>query len=111
MQHPHFSTINQPGLLLLFSRRDVQNSENEKVFSAWKLLKLTGEVSFGSERTVQDRKFHFLLNSFFSGKYPNLTTYSLFEGGYLCNVISSKSEKLLKLITHAEPDLNQMMLK
>ena len=31
MQHPHFSKINQPGgLLLLFSHRDVQNTENEK---------------------------------------------------------------------------------
>ena len=60
MQHPHFSTINQPsGLLLLFSRRDVQNTENENVFSAWKLLKLTEEVNFGSERTVLDIKFLF----------------------------------------------------
>ena len=37
MQHPHFSKMNQPGgLLLLFSRRDVKNTENEKVFSVWK---------------------------------------------------------------------------
>ena len=84
MQHPHFSTINQPGgLLLLFSRRDVQNTENENVFSAWKSLKLTGEVNFGLERTVLDRKFLFLwLNSFFSGKYPNLIICSLFEGDF-----------------------------
>ena len=80
MQHPHFSTINhQPGrLLMLFSHRDVQNTENEKVFSALKLLKLTREVNFESEKTVLDRKFLFLwLNSFFSGKY----TCSLSEGG------------------------------
>ena len=82
MQHPHFSKINQlGGFLLLFSRRDVQNTENEKVFSVWKLLKLTGEVNFGSERTVLDIKFLFLwLNSFFRDKYPNLITCSLLEG-------------------------------
>ena len=60
MQHPHFSKINQPGgLLLLFSRQDVQNTKNENVFSVWKLIKLKEKNNFGSERTVLDIKFLF----------------------------------------------------
>ena len=84
MHHLHFSKINQPGgLLLLFSHRDVQNTENEPANSSvWKLLKLTGEVNFGSERTILDIKFIILwLNPFFRGKYPNLMTCSFRERG------------------------------
>ena len=83
MQHPHFSKINQPGgLLLLFSHRDVQNTENEKNSFVWKLLKLTGEVNFGLGANGSGHKIHFLwLNPFFRGKYPNLMSCSLRERG------------------------------
>ena len=49
------------GLLLLFSHRDVPKILKMKKFSsAWKLLKLTWRVNFGSKRTILDIK-----NSFF----------------------------------------------
>ena len=57
----HFSKIGQSGgLLLLFSHRDVPKILKMKNFScAWKLLKLTWVVNFGSRRTILDIKTHF----------------------------------------------------
>ena len=58
---PHFSKIGQSGgLLLLFSHRDIPKILKMKNFSyAWKLLKLTWGVNFGSRRTILDIKTHF----------------------------------------------------
>ena len=57
----HFSKIGQSGgLLLLFSHRDIPKILKMKNFSyAWKLLKLTWGVNFGSRRTILDIKTHF----------------------------------------------------
>ena len=49
------------GLLLLFSHRDVPKILKMKNFSsAWKLLKLTWWINFGSRRTIMYIKTHFL---------------------------------------------------
>ena len=58
---PHFSKIGQSGgLLLLFSHRDIPKILKMKNFSyAWKLLKFTWGVNFGSRRTILDIKTHF----------------------------------------------------
>ena len=78
---PHFSKIGQSGgLLLLFSHRDIPKILKMKNFSyAWKVLKLTWRVNFGSRRTILDIKTHFFfkLDPFSGGKYPNFMTCSL----------------------------------
>ena len=83
MQHPHFSKINQPGgLLLLFSHRDVQNTENEKFFCL-EIAKTDRGGQFRVKENGSGHKIHFFLwlNPFFKGKYPNLMTCSLRERG------------------------------
>ena len=60
MQHPHFSKSKQPGgLLLLFSRRDVQNTENEKVLLCLEIAKTDkrGQVRVGENGS--GHKSHF----------------------------------------------------
>ena len=81
MQHSQFSKINKPGgLLLHFSRRDVQNTENES-FLCLEIAKTDrrGHVRVGENGSGHEIPFLWL-NSFFRGKYRNLITSFLLVG-------------------------------
>ena len=83
MQHPlSVKFINQGvgSAAALFSSRRLKNWKTKQFSSAWKLLKLTRDVNFWSERTILNVKILFLrLNPFSRDKYPNSITRSLRE--------------------------------
>ena len=114
--------VQSGGLLLLFSHRDIPKILKMKNFSyAWKLLKLTRGVNFGSRRTILDIKTHFLkLNPFSGGKQPNFMTRYLLPRGILWSHIS-KTRRAIRLkfcirnafmaiMTHAKFYFNWLML-
>ena len=60
MQHPYFSKLNQAGGLL-FSHRDVQNTENEKNFACLKIAKTDRKGQFRVGENDSGQKIHFFV--------------------------------------------------